>query len=76
MAMSPYPWLIATQHRNQGWAPLCIQARSGPNRCCEDEQRTLNNELRVAKKRLKARGSFNAEFWAWSSDVDRGWIKF
>lgn len=27
-------------------------------------------------KRLKARGSFNAEFWAWSSEVDRGWIKF
>lgn len=36
----------------------------------EEEQRTLNNELRVAKKRLKARGSFNAEFWARSSEVE------
>lgn len=36
----------------------------------EEQQRTLNNELRVAKKRLKARGSFNAEFWARSSEVE------
>ena len=36
----------------------------------KDEQRALNNELRVANKRLKARGSFNAEFWTRSEEID------
>jgi hypothetical protein len=34
------------------------------------QERTLNDQLRVAKKRLKAGGSFNAAFWTQSTVVE------
>ncbi|RAK95443.1 HNH endonuclease signature motif containing protein [Aspergillus ibericus CBS 121593] len=36
----------------------------------ETEQRRLNDSLRVAKKRLKAQGSFNPQFWSRAAEVE------
>ncbi|KAL4778506.1 hypothetical protein BJX76DRAFT_352568 [Aspergillus varians] len=37
----------------------------------EDEQRRLNDGIRVAKKRVKGQGSFNARFWANSQELEK-----
>jgi HNH endonuclease len=36
----------------------------------EEEGRSLNESIRVAKKKLKAQGSFNAQFWAQATEVE------
>jgi hypothetical protein len=36
----------------------------------EEEERHINDSIRVAKKKLKAQGSFNAQFWTEAAEVE------
>jgi hypothetical protein len=36
----------------------------------EDESREVNDSIRVAKKRLRPQGSFNAQFWSQAAEVE------
>ncbi|KAB8272818.1 hypothetical protein BDV30DRAFT_239130 [Aspergillus minisclerotigenes] len=56
--------------------PIIPEKREGDDvELLRAQERAMNEDLRVAKKRLKAGGSFNAAFWAQSAEVEEVTLK-